>query len=943
MKRWTFLFPFIFRLALTAPNATGQSLSRYDAAIDHFTALQQQDSFLHYTQLKQQLARHSDSLGVWAWVAFDRRNFTEANHAVALQYLDQAQRDEWREPSGASEWEPFMYIAAARGYHLFHQGQVWLAIQAYEQARALYERYRYPDFDAVEMIYKPLGNHYTRLGDNEKALVVFQRAVEMGGSAETLAGLYNNMGLVYWNRGEWVAAGENLRRGLGLPGISREKKALLMGGLALVQQDSDDPVTAYSSALQALTLLPAMPKDPELVLLRARIRRTAGIAAIGAGVYGKARQLLDGALFDARRVSDPSANRDIGKTAIALSAWHLHNRDADAALAAANQALKAVLPGFKPVRLADNPAPTDFYEENTIFEALTGKANAARLKYAQTGEIAWLATALDCYQLCHTAETRLRSVFQYQSSKLWLQSAKRIREEAAMDVARILYEKTGDRRYMAAGFAIAERSKAALLMDALRDNLIRQRLAGQDARFGELAALERNAAEFRTKCLLEPESPELMRWRVWIDEIDARTIVLKQAIAASYPAMALPVQQLADTTDLLRQARFGPGELLVEYFVSGGELDEFVVSDGQIKAWRRIPYDALMQVQIRQFQAYFSNANAIINDPAGYLNAAFQVWQLLAPPGIEGAAGLVIIPDGPLSQIPFEALITQAPQAGMGLERAAYLIRQMPVRYAWSLASLLQQNAAGGKRTGSFMLGIAPLFLQGERGLAPLPASRNEWQAAGSWRPDAWMGTDANSGDFLKKAGQYTVLHLATHAYSTTTGETSPRIELADRSLLLPEIYALPLQAELVVLSACETGIGQDLKGEGVMSLSRAFAQAGASCIISSLWTVNDETTSRFFGDFYQALRGGQPISQSLRSAKLAYLDDPNIPAGLQTPYFWAGLVAVGSDRVIEGPGAPIWWYAALAALILGGVRLAWRYVRRAQRKTPEASAKPAI
>jgi hypothetical protein len=916
--------------------AIGQSqdnpLSRYDPAIDHFTAIQKRDSFLYYTQLKLDLARQSDSLGAWAWTSFDRRNFFETDHAAALQCLDEAERNKWRTPANASEWEPFMYIRAARGFHLFHQGQVWQAIQAYEQARALFERYRCPDFDATDMIFKPLGNHYTRLGDNEKALIVFQEAAGLGGSPETLAGLYNNMGLANWNRGELHLAGANFQSGLQLTGISSEKKALLLSGLALVDLDNGKPRESLLAAEKALAGLPATARNPEALLLRARIRRTAGEAAMHMGQLDKAGRWLAGSLADARAVSDPWANRDIGKIQVTLSGWYRQKEQADAALEAANRALKAVVPGFNPQKLSDNPDPATFYEENTIFEALTAKAVAARLKYDQTGQIEWLQLALDCYDLCHTAESRLRSVFQYQSSKLWLQGAKRGREEQAMDVARLLYEKTGLDRYKTAGFAIAERSKAALLMDALRDNLIRRRLAGQDPRLGELAALERNVAELNTQCLLYPKSPDLAQWRVGIDDMNNRVNALKRAIFASYPEI---VQPASVSSDLLQQINFGQDEMLAEYFISDRSMDVFTVRDGRIVAWDRRPFNADAQARIRLFAAYFRDANAIINDPGGYVDAAFQLWQLIAPPGIEGVKGLVVIPDGPLNELPFEALVTARKEASAGLGRAPYLIRQMPVRYAWSLASLRRQDAAVSKQTGSFMLGVAPLFELGDRGLAPLPGSRLEWTSAARWHPDVLMGPEAGADALLKKAGQYRLLHLATHAFAAASDYMLTRIELADRALLLPEIYALPLQADLVVLSACETGIGQDLKGEGVMSLSRAFAQAGAACIISSLWTVSDATIGSLFGEFYRKLGSGASISLSLRDAKLAYLDDPNVPVGLQTPYFWAGLIAVGSDKVIEGPASSGSWYVWAGLLIACILAAAiWRF-RKHQKKTP--------
>ena len=101
------------------------------------------------------------------------------------------------------------------------------------------------------------------------------------------------------------------------------------------------------------------------------------------------------------------------------------------------------------------------------------------------------------------------------------------------------------------------------------------------------------------------------------------------------------------------------------------------------------------------------------------------------------------------------------------------------------------------------------------------------------------------------------------------------------------------------------------------MSLARAFAQAGAACVISSLWSVNDQSTSRLLESFYQNLDAGNTTGQALRSAKLGYLNDPEIRSTMQSPFFWAGLTMVGDDRVVQGGGIG-WW----VWLVIGGVLL---------------------
>jgi hypothetical protein len=371
------------------------------------------------------------------------------------------------------------------------------------------------------------------------------------------------------------------------------------------------------------------------------------------------------------------------------------------------------------------------------------------------------------------------------------------------------------------------------------------------------------------------------------------------------------------------------GEILTEYFVSRNWLDVFVLSGSVVIAWHRVPNDADLQSLSSRFLTFFENAGAIIADPAGYLETAYALWQKIIPAETASAQRLTIVPDGFLNFIPFEALVTALPEGAPSLRTAAYLIRRQEIRYAWSLATLRQQEALISKAP-KFLLGVAPLFEGGERGLAPLAAGKAEWQTLPAGKIQTLLGPLADTAHFITAAGQYRILHLSTHARADLRENRPPLIELYDAALLLPDIYALPLQADLVILSACQTGLGVEQKGEGVMSLARAFAQGGAACILSSLWSVNDRSTVRLFQDFYHETAEGQPVAAALRRAKLNYIDDKSIAATGQSPYFWAGMVAVGSNREINMPHGFAWglfgWLGLVVSVIVG---LAYFMARR--------------
>jgi CHAT domain-containing protein len=923
---------FVLGLVLMPISVWGQSgenLRRFDPLITRFLENGPADSFLFYTDQKLRAAARSDSLALWAWTWLERCDAVFDDSRSALATLDQAFADSWRPPRVADEWEPFLYLHSNRGWHLFQLGRVRQSVKAYETALQLYERHRFADFDPVEFICKPLGAHYTRLGDNEKALVVYQKAptfFEKDGDAESLAGLYGNIGIAHWNMGAFAEAEHACRKGLDLPGISNAKRALLLGALARVQLDRGDDEQAAETAQLALQKLPAsaVVRDPQRLEYRMYARLTAGVAQTRIGRFDAASRLLLGAQTDARSLYGKRPHRDPAKIEIALAALHLREKRPSEALAAANSALQKLLPAFRPKHARDNPDPADFYEENALFEALAIKAEVAESLFARSKDLQWLDCALDCHEKARQAEQRLREVLMYRSSKLGLLNMARIRETSAMRTARTLYEKTGSSQWIDRAFDIAERSKAALLLDALQENLARSGGDSTRALFAELHSARRSAAYFEKKLLLEPRDPQAPQWRLELDALTAETARLENEMRQRYPewfrakenanpGAGVPVQMDADAC-------------LIEYFVGDAWLDILIFSGQGHKTWHRVPIDAAFRQLIADFQGFFTGAGKILNDPDAYLRTAFGLYQKIVPEEAIRATEWIVVPDGFVHYIPFDALV-EAPDAA-SLRQAPYLIRRHKIRYGWSWATLQRQQAMHSGAPGG-LLGIAPGFAGHERGLAPLPNGAAEFRSFHSGRVDALSGANAVSDRLKAEAGRYKILHFSTHAFASAADSLPARIELYDQPLFLPDLYALPLRADLVVLSACQTGIGVEQKSEGVMSLARAFAHAGAACIISSMWMLNDRSAALLFDRMYRKLNKGEHTAGALRQAKLEYLLDENIGSTLQTPYFWAGLTLVGADRGIA-PTDALWWPCFFVLPLLTGLFwMLWRHFRK--------------
>jgi CHAT domain-containing protein len=178
---------------------------------------------------------------------------------------------------------------------------------------------------------------------------------------------------------------------------------------------------------------------------------------------------------------------------------------------------------------------------------------------------------------------------------------------------------------------------------------------------------------------------------------------------------------------------------------------------------------------------------------------------------------------------------------------------------------------------------------------------------------------EATIENFRQRAGRYGKIHLATHAQANTAAGNFSFIVLADGaggydSLFVNDLYGLRLRAELVVLSACETGVGTVYKGEGVISLARGFLYAGAGSIITTLWSINDQANSLLMEQFYEEIRAGKPKDQALRDAKINRIE--NADALAAHPAYWAAFVPIGDMNEMDS--TPGW--IALSGIIAAGV-----------------------
>jgi len=292
----------------------------------------------------------------------------------------------------------------------------------------------------------------------------------------------------------------------------------------------------------------------------------------------------------------------------------------------------------------------------------------------------------------------------------------------------------------------------------------------------------------------------------------------------------------------------------------------------------------------------------------------------------DNISSLIIIPDGTLNYIPFEALQNSKDQ---------YLVESFDISYAYS-ATWLEKLGSLKSDAAESMLCFVPTYENANHnsGLLAelsrsdkhnLPGAKKEIEEISKIiHTGVIEGFDATERKFRSNLNNHKILHLAMHAdLGTESSNTNllfsdAKDSIYNNNLSIDEIKGLKINADLVVLSACNTGMGEIEQGAGAMSLSKAFALAGVPSTIMSLWKVPDESTSYIMIEFYKNLKNGLKKDESLRQAKLCYINDSTIPEALKTPYHWAGFVAVGNMNPVNiSDSHLIYWILAGVSLFI--------------------------
>lgn len=851
------------------------------------------------------------------WVSYTLEYISVSEHYL-YAFTGDTVRALWRDPATTEEAEVAVQYYRYLGYACAQAGDIPLAIQYYEYALAAHDKFNTQDTEVFDEILKPLGNHYLRAGDFAHAGRILYRMHDWAGlhpHPDHRAAVANYTGLLHKLKGDPAEAKRYYMEGLGMSQASPDIHGKIASNMSLLCSELGDDRAAETYAGQAIALLTRIrmqQRDVDadlavahLILAQVALNRVDLVKAYDA-------------INTAMSFASSTDKRTYAKMCVVRGRiLRLAGYPAEA-MTEFNIAIRQFIPEFSPERPHDHPSAVQLPAENTIFEAMEGKADVLSDLYTTSGDPDWLEYGMQAHSLALDSELLLRRQLSTEVSRNILTANSRRRTAKALGMLAQLQHVRPDAHHALRAYDIMEATRSISVLEELAMRIGES--PEQTDKSRELASTLR-IRERELHILRRAAVPDIAK----IDSV-ARVVNSLKLRIAEFRSGGSP-----HMTSLLKSdtMRYHPvdGQLLISYYLQDDTGYAVVVyADGTL-TFHQLEDVPGIRIATQELVSILHARAAMQVRPEYFGERALSLYQRLITAFIDSTrtfSSLIVVPDGILSYLPFEVLLPEY-YTRMDYSTMPYLICDVVIQYAYSARVVSMQEALISGDGGG--IAFAP-FDRDRRGIAGLEYSMEEVRAGNPFGVEIYQGAQASFARFLELAGESRIIHLATHAGVDSTG--AGYIEFADSTMLLSDVYSLALRCRLAILSACESAFGTHLPGEGIQNFVRAFAIAGTKAILSSHWNLNDAAGAQIVRQFYAYLSRGESAATALRQAKLDYLSDDRVPLSRKAPHYWASLVLNGTDVTIKSTRYRT-WLSAIMVIVVAGVFIAiiWWMRRR--------------
>ncbi len=577
-------------------------------------------------------------------------------------------------------------------------------------------------------------------------------------------------------------------------------------------------------------------------------------------------------------------------------------------------------------------------------------------EFTRSGEFEDLNKSYEAYQKTIEILNYMKLAMSDEDSRVFATSQILEVYTEAVYVGKILFDLTGESKYLEQSFMFAETSKSFALYSEIKDveamqfsDLPKDIKQREKRLMGEIQAYEELL--YKEQITSDPDSSMVEFFKETLFHMKADYDRLYQEIEENYAKYYELKYNPKFVTLEEVQDKLAYRDALIEYVLSDTLLITYVVDRKGINVFSQ-EIGPEFASECQEYYTLLNKQNfsgGVHENYRRYVNLGYKFFKTLIEPCLAytDRKSFTIVPDGAITYIPFEGLITSVTDTEyinyMGLP---YLIKDLSIGYSHS-STLLFSERYKSKSPEERVLAFAPIYENpldrmdtaqyrqieiNSEYLFPLVGTIKEVQSINETVPSkVFINEQATEANFKKNASDYNVLHLAMHTImrddnplfsmlAFTNVDTSGSTE--DNRLYAYEIYNMKLNAQMAVLSSCNSGFGKMQKGEGMLSLARGFIYAGCPSIIMTLWQVADKSSSELMTSFYKYLKRGKSKQEAMRLAKIDYLEGADDLTS--NPYFWSGFVVLGDGSPIYKKSGFTYWIIVIT--VFAGIVIFLQY-----------------
>ncbi len=739
---------------------------------------------------------------------------------------------------------------------------------------------RYPIYSVQS--YTVTAEIYRDMGQFDAAKRIYEKAIEL--NLKSGGNNYMNLALHY------IGLAETLQKEGSIPSA----------------------VSFYKKAIQ-LYLSNKGPKDINFINCLERL----GSLYLDDGKFEEASKVLNTALALLDEYGLANSGQASGLHKLLGTYYEKINRP-DSALRQYQYALMASSTKFHSLNYADNPSFSTVELKDYSYDVLLRKAELLSNLYVKSENITYAQNSFKTLILAEELLTRSRADLDRDDSK-WrffdlnygvYDQLISVLDKTRANISVDSLHKTVV-KYM-------ERSKSKMLAEALNQANFSDPMLASDSLISTLNSYKQSLhyLQDQLRKIGSEQTRESNAMQNAIIDIDRKIRSTEIEINRKYPSY-LQIKyndntpQLSQLTELAKLK----DACVIEYFWGVRNIYAIGISKNKTIFKCLGPTDSLKKIIIPLNDFFkkqkYSFDEAVVSEFNHRSNFLYRTLLLPFEQVLNGSERIIIIPDGLIGQIPFEALTTSTVPSKANFKKLDYLVKSFVVSYSFSSSYLLNEKEKAINNPTILAFGFTSdsalkSYGQSNNGLAQLTGTRRELQSLSVKFPDGKFlyGEDVTELQFKAKASEYDIIHLAVHGQGNTDMNYSASLFFSDKDdnedgeLHWYEVFGMHLKARLAVISSCESGIGKTYRGEGMLSMASAFAYAGCPNIVMGLWKVDDHISTELMDSFYDQLLAHHSIDQSLAFSKRNYLDNADELSA--HPRLWASLVAYGNQEIVQ-------------------------------------------